>query len=186
MYGRSCSYCCCWCGFDEKVTHIEPSLEYSQFDQNASRVYIYLVSTIGKCPVDVMSYLLFHIFNLIILWLVFKVYFCIRYKTGRSDTGSGLSGMALLVVTLKLLVEPNQLMLVFINIFVGMQQAFFGADFTAVSFVIWPCCSFIWVRSDWCQIFCRNLIIFHFFLNIFSNCCIRQYLQWKYNLPKAH
>ncbi|CAH2250190.1 jg6905 [Pararge aegeria aegeria] len=56
-----------------------------------------------------------------------------RYKTGRSATGSGLSGMALLVVTLKLLIEPNQLMLVIINIFVGMQQAFFGADFTAMT-----------------------------------------------------
>ncbi|XP_032517443.2 UNC93-like protein [Danaus plexippus] len=54
-----------------------------------------------------------------------------RYKTSRSQTGSSLSGMALLAVTVKLLVEPNQLMLVIINIFVGMQQAFFGADFTA-------------------------------------------------------
>nr|XP_034831775.1 UNC93-like protein [Maniola hyperantus] len=57
-----------------------------------------------------------------------------RYKTSRGETGSGLSGVALLVVTLKLLIEPNPLMLVIINIFVGMQQAFFGADFTA-SFV---------------------------------------------------
>nr|XP_026499824.1 UNC93-like protein [Vanessa tameamea]XP_026499825.1 UNC93-like protein [Vanessa tameamea]XP_026499827.1 UNC93-like protein [Vanessa tameamea] len=54
-----------------------------------------------------------------------------RYKTDRNETGSGLTGVALLVVTLKLLVEPNQLMLVIINVFVGMQQAFFGADFTA-------------------------------------------------------
>ncbi|XP_023941435.2 UNC93-like protein [Bicyclus anynana] len=54
-----------------------------------------------------------------------------RYQAGRKDTGSGLSGLALLVVTLQLLIEPNQLMLVIINIFVGMQQAFFGADFTA-------------------------------------------------------
>ncbi|XP_063825730.1 UNC93-like protein [Ostrinia nubilalis] len=54
-----------------------------------------------------------------------------RYNTGRSATGSGLSGMALLAVTLKLLVEPNQLMLVLLNTFVGYQQAFFGADFSA-------------------------------------------------------
>ncbi|CAG4971294.1 unnamed protein product [Colias eurytheme] len=57
-----------------------------------------------------------------------------RYDSGRTGSGSNLSGMALLAVTLKLLVEPNQLMLVIINIFIGMQQAFFGADFTA-SFV---------------------------------------------------
>nr|BAM20565.1 similar to CG4928 [Papilio polytes] len=54
-----------------------------------------------------------------------------RYDTGRSGSGSGMSGMALLVVTLKLLIEPNQLMLVIINVFIGLQQAFFGADFTA-------------------------------------------------------
>ncbi|KAM3965259.1 UNC93-like protein [Aphomia sociella] len=56
-----------------------------------------------------------------------------RYDSGRV-TGTGLSGLALLVVTVKLLVEPNQLLLVTINIFVGFQQAFFGADFT-VAFV---------------------------------------------------
>ncbi|XP_045448135.1 UNC93-like protein [Melitaea cinxia] len=54
-----------------------------------------------------------------------------RYKTSRSESGSGLTGFALLVVTLKLLVEPDQLMLVILNVFVGIQQAFFGADFTA-------------------------------------------------------
>ena len=67
------------------------------------------------------------------LYLKIILYFFLsRYSTGRNDTGSGLSGIALLVVTLKLLIEPNQLMLVIINVFVGMQQAFFGADFTAV------------------------------------------------------
>lgn len=43
-----------------------------------------------------------------------------------------MSGMALLAVTLRLLIEPTQLLLVIINIFIGLQQAFFGADFTAV------------------------------------------------------
>ncbi|XP_049873574.1 UNC93-like protein [Pectinophora gossypiella] len=57
-----------------------------------------------------------------------------RYASGRTNSGTGLSGFALLAVTLKLLVEPNQLMLVIINVFIGLQQAFFGADFTA-SFV---------------------------------------------------
>ncbi|XP_063383842.1 UNC93-like protein isoform X1 [Cydia fagiglandana] len=57
-----------------------------------------------------------------------------RYDTGRSGSGEGKSGLELLAVTLRLLVEPNQLLLIIINIFIGMQQAFFGADFTA-SFV---------------------------------------------------
>ncbi|CAH0398236.1 unnamed protein product [Chilo suppressalis] len=54
-----------------------------------------------------------------------------RYDSVRTGKETGLSGFALLAVTVKLLVEPNQLMLVIINIFVGYQQAFFGADFTA-------------------------------------------------------
>ncbi|KAJ8722223.1 hypothetical protein PYW08_004625 [Mythimna loreyi] len=54
-----------------------------------------------------------------------------RYDSGRAGSGGGTSGMALLAVTLKLLIEPTQLLLVIINIFIGLQQAFFGADFTA-------------------------------------------------------
>ncbi|CAG9786874.1 unnamed protein product [Diatraea saccharalis] len=54
-----------------------------------------------------------------------------RYDSSRIGTQTGLSGTSLLAVTVKLLVEPNQLMLVIINIFIGYQQAFFGADFTA-------------------------------------------------------
>ncbi|XP_028156751.1 UNC93-like protein [Ostrinia furnacalis] len=54
-----------------------------------------------------------------------------RYDTGRSSASKSLSGMSLLVVTAKLLVEPNQLLLVLLNTFVGFQLAFFTADFTA-------------------------------------------------------
>ncbi|XP_075978182.1 UNC93-like protein [Anticarsia gemmatalis] len=54
-----------------------------------------------------------------------------RYDSGRSGSGTGMSGMALLAVTLKLMAEPTQLLLVTINIFIGLQQAYFGADFTA-------------------------------------------------------
>ncbi|CAB3227160.1 unnamed protein product [Arctia plantaginis] len=54
-----------------------------------------------------------------------------RYDTGRQGSGSGLSTRELLAVTLKLMAEPTQLLLVIINIFIGLQQAFFGADFTA-------------------------------------------------------
>ncbi|CAG5045202.1 unnamed protein product [Parnassius apollo] len=54
-----------------------------------------------------------------------------RYDNGRSRSHSGQSSLALLVATMKLLVEPNQLMLIIINVFIGLQQAFFGADFSA-------------------------------------------------------
>ncbi|CAG5045199.1 unnamed protein product [Parnassius apollo] len=54
-----------------------------------------------------------------------------RYDNGRSGSSSDQSSLALLVATMKLLVEPNQLMLIIINVFIGLQQAFFGADFAA-------------------------------------------------------
>lgn len=59
-----------------------------------------------------------------------------RYDSGRSGSGGGKSGLALLAVTLRLLIEPNQMLLIIINIFIGMQQAFFGADFTAVTEIV--------------------------------------------------
>ncbi|CAK1580491.1 unnamed protein product [Parnassius mnemosyne] len=56
-----------------------------------------------------------------------------RYENGRSEPGSGQSTLSLLVVTMKLLIEPDQLMLTIISVFIGLQQAFFGADFAAVT-----------------------------------------------------
>ncbi|CAH4028344.1 UNC93-like protein [Pieris brassicae] len=55
-----------------------------------------------------------------------------RYDTGRAIKVMG--GVEMLMATLKLLVEPKQIMLITIMVFTGLQQAFFGADFTA-SFV---------------------------------------------------
>ncbi|XP_075978086.1 UNC93-like protein [Anticarsia gemmatalis] len=57
-----------------------------------------------------------------------------RYESFRKNKSSGLSGLALLAVTAKQLADPNQLLLLIINIFIGQHQAFFSADFTA-SFV---------------------------------------------------
>lgn len=54
-----------------------------------------------------------------------------RYDSGRKGSGTGLSGTALIAVTMKLLKEPNQLLLIMMLFFIGLQQAFFGADFTA-------------------------------------------------------
>ncbi|XP_028030132.1 UNC93-like protein [Bombyx mandarina] len=54
-----------------------------------------------------------------------------RFDTRGSSSGTGLSGLALLAATLKLLIEPNQILMIPINVFLGFQQAFFGADFTA-------------------------------------------------------
>nr|XP_037868424.1 UNC93-like protein isoform X5 [Bombyx mori] len=54
-----------------------------------------------------------------------------KFDTRGSGSGTGLSGLALLAATLKLLIEPNQILMIPINVFLGFQQAFFGADFTA-------------------------------------------------------
>ncbi|XP_049873726.1 UNC93-like protein [Pectinophora gossypiella] len=56
-----------------------------------------------------------------------------RYKTDRNSK-SNASGLALLAVTMKLLIEPNQLLLLVISIFIGLQQGFVTADVT-VAFV---------------------------------------------------
>ncbi|XP_041979540.1 UNC93-like protein [Aricia agestis] len=54
-----------------------------------------------------------------------------RYESVREKSGANVSGFALMAVTLRLLGEPHQIMIVLINIFVGYEQAFFGSDFTA-------------------------------------------------------
>ncbi|XP_049873745.1 UNC93-like protein isoform X2 [Pectinophora gossypiella] len=53
-----------------------------------------------------------------------------RYKTKESKTTT-TSGLALLTVTVKLLAEPNQLLLIAMSMFVGMQNVFFSASISA-------------------------------------------------------
>lgn len=40
--------------------------------------------------------------------------------------------MGMLIMTLKVMVEPNQLMLIAISMFMGLQLGFVSADYTAV------------------------------------------------------
>lgn len=55
-----------------------------------------------------------------------------RYNEGtREGSGTGLSGFSLLAITLKLLKERNQLLILPITMFLGVEQAFVGADYTA-------------------------------------------------------
>lgn len=55
-----------------------------------------------------------------------------RYKEGvREGSGKGLSGFQLLAITLKLLKERNQLLILPITMFLGVEQAFVSADYTA-------------------------------------------------------
>ncbi|XP_018566414.1 UNC93-like protein isoform X2 [Anoplophora glabripennis] len=57
-----------------------------------------------------------------------------RYSKGRQGSGSGLSGFKLLAVTMKQLANPYQILILPITMFIGAEQAFIAADYTA-SFV---------------------------------------------------
>lgn len=56
-----------------------------------------------------------------------------RYSKGRKGSGSELSGLKLLAVTLKHLANPYQILILPITMFIGAEQAFLAADYTAVS-----------------------------------------------------
>lgn len=56
-----------------------------------------------------------------------------RYDKGRTGSATGRSGLKLLVVTIKLLKEKRQLLILPITMFIGAEQAFLFADYTAVS-----------------------------------------------------
>lgn len=56
-----------------------------------------------------------------------------RYNKNRTSSATGKSGLKLLVVTLKLLKEKNQIFILPIIMFIGAEQAFLFADYNAVS-----------------------------------------------------
>lgn len=55
-----------------------------------------------------------------------------RYEMGRKGSGSELSGLALLSVTVKQLMQVKQILLLPITMFIGAEQAFMASDFTSV------------------------------------------------------
>lgn len=61
---------------------------------------------------------------------------CSRFRYGEKRKGSEsakeLSGVALLSATLNQCKKPNQQLLILITVWIGMEQAFIGADFTQV------------------------------------------------------
>ncbi|XP_015512738.2 UNC93-like protein isoform X1 [Neodiprion lecontei] len=66
-----------------------------------------------------------------ILVVAFGVDSLTRYDRGRSGSTTGKSGLKLLAVTLKLLKEKRQLLILPITLFIGAEQAFLFADFNA-------------------------------------------------------
>jgi hypothetical protein len=62
-----------------------------------------------------------------------------RYGDRRRGSISAveLSGTQLLAATFKQLKKPNQQLLIPLTIFIGMEQAFIGADFTQVCSMVW-------------------------------------------------
>lgn len=58
---------------------------------------------------------------------------CGRYnEAGRVGSGAGMTGVQLLIVTIKLLKDPKQLLLLPITAWLGVGQVFRGSDFTIV------------------------------------------------------
>lgn len=55
-----------------------------------------------------------------------------RYEMGRKGSGSELSGIRLLSVTVKQLLQFKQILLLPITMFIGVEQAFMAVDFTSV------------------------------------------------------
>lgn len=60
-------------------------------------------------------------------------YLLCRYDKNRARSVKGSSGLKLLAVTLKLLKERSQLLILPITMFIGAEQAFLFADYNAVS-----------------------------------------------------
>lgn len=69
--------------------------------------------------------------------------FCVdgleRYEMGRKGSGSELSGIRLLSVTVKQLMQIKQILLLPITMFIGVEQAFMAVDFTSVCEYFWIC-----------------------------------------------
>lgn len=55
-----------------------------------------------------------------------------RYEMGRKGSGSELSGVRLLSVTVKQMMQTKQILLLPITMFIGAEQAFMTGDFTSV------------------------------------------------------
>lgn len=55
-----------------------------------------------------------------------------RYEMGRKGSGSELSGIRLLSVTMKQLMQVKQILLLPLTMFIGAEQAFMIVDFTNV------------------------------------------------------
>lgn len=55
-----------------------------------------------------------------------------RYEMGRKGSGSELTGIRLLAVTVKQLMQTKQILLLPITMFIGVEQAFMAVDFTSV------------------------------------------------------
>lgn len=59
-----------------------------------------------------------------------------RYEMGRKGSGSELTGIRLLSVTVKQLMQVKQILLLPITMFIGAEQAFMAVDFTSVRSLI--------------------------------------------------
>ena len=68
-------------------------------------------------------------------WTDISPFFSRYGETDRDEKKEKRSGIQLLVATFKHMKKPYQLLIIPLTFWSGVEQGFFGADFTAVSFV---------------------------------------------------
>lgn len=104
---------------DKVTADVNPNLALPDYGKIQTLMLIFLAMMIGAS-----------------LLIAFAVDGLKRYEMGRKGSGSELSGIRLLSVTVKQLMQTKQILLLPITMFIGVEQAFMAVDFTSVRFHI--------------------------------------------------
>lgn len=100
---------------DKVTADVNPNLALPDYGKIQTLMLIFLAMMIGAS-----------------LLIAFAVDGLKRYEMGRKGSGSELSGIRLLSVTVKQLMQIKQILLLPITMFIGVEQAFMAVDFTSV------------------------------------------------------
>lgn len=99
---------------------VNPNLQAPDPSKIQMIMFIFLGMMVGAC-----------------LLIAFAVDGLKRYEMGRKGSGSELSGIRLLSVTMKQLMQVKQILLLPITMFIGAEQAFMIVDFTSVRIIFY-------------------------------------------------
>ena len=96
-----------------------------------------LVDSLKRFHTNIVVVCLFLKVDFVFVFLGFRISFLLNiyFRFGEDNkrgSGTGVSGIQLLAITLKLCKEKHQLLLIPMIAWLGVEQAFMGADFTQV------------------------------------------------------